>query len=169
MVRRHGDCQPSRSKGLAARHKRIRVVRLSAPAITAKAGIPAIAPTRGNRFCLAQMMHLSRPEGHRLKPIADPQTSNDATDDDLATRVQRFLTANRRGFSELSICAQSGTVRLSGPVSSFFLRQTAIALAKKVVGVYNVVDDLKVDPQETGAPRTSRSEAFHPRTATDSI
>jgi osmotically-inducible protein OsmY len=88
-----------------------------------------------------------------MNPIADAQTSVDATTPDLAKAVRLFLTANRRGFREVSVWAESGTVRLCGPVHSFFLRQMAVTLAKKVTGVHHVIDDLEVDPMETVAPR----------------
>ncbi|MEQ8789323.1 MAG: BON domain-containing protein [Pirellulaceae bacterium] len=92
-----------------------------------------------------------------MKTAVDAQATAAPTDLDLARRVHLFLTANRRGFHDVNVRAQSGTVRLSGPVSSFFLRQMAFMLAKKVVGVHLVIDDLDVDPLETAPSRTKES------------
>lgn len=88
-------------------------------------------------------------------PIADARPSADATDAHLARQVRLFLSANRASCSRISVRVEEGTVRLSGSVRSFFLRQTAIALAKQLAGVRYVVDDLEVDLEEIGA----RSEA----------
>ena len=80
-----------------------------------------------------------------MKRIADAQTTADATTFGLAERVKGFLNARRGGCSRVSVGAERGTIRLSGPVGSFFLRQMAVELAKQVDGVGDVVDDLQVD------------------------
>jgi hypothetical protein len=94
-----------------------------------------------------------------MTTTTDAQASAHAADIDLATRVRLSLAANRRGFTNVSVWAQSGTVRLSGRVRLFFLRQMAITLAKKVVGVHQVVDDLEVDPKASeGVCRANEEE-----------
>ena len=88
-----------------------------------------------------------------MRPIADVQPTADTVDAELAKKVQLFLSANRRGFRRVSVCAEGETVRLAGPVDSFYLRQMAAALAKRVAGVRHVVDDLEVDQEEIGSQR----------------
>ena len=73
------------------------------------------------------------------------QPCSEATNADLARTVHRALCANRNGCRRIVVRVEEGIVRLSGPVHSFFLRQIAIALAKQVVGVRQVIDDLEVD------------------------
>jgi osmotically-inducible protein OsmY len=88
-----------------------------------------------------------------MRPIADIQPTADTVDAELAKKVQLFLSANRRGFRRVSVWAEGETVRLAGPVDSFYLRQMAAALAKRVAGVRHVVDDLEVDQEEIGSQR----------------
>ncbi len=85
-----------------------------------------------------------------MKPTADAQPLADAYDVDLARRVLLLLGANRTGFRRITVWAEERTVSLSGSVRSFFDRQSAVALAKQVVGVRRVVDNLVVDPGELG-------------------
>lgn len=80
-----------------------------------------------------------------MRPSVDVQPTADTADAELAKKVQLFLSANRRGFRRVSVWAEGETVRLSGPVESFYLRQLAAALAKRVAGVRYVLDDLEVD------------------------
>lgn len=80
-----------------------------------------------------------------MKPTFESEFRVDSADADLARNVRLFLGTHRNGFRRISVWAESGTVRLSGPVGSFFLRQMAIAMAKRVAGVRHVVDDLEVD------------------------
>ena len=80
-----------------------------------------------------------------MNTAAKSQARSEATNADLARTVHPALCANRNGCSRIVVRVEEGTVRLSGPVRSFFLRQMAIALAKQVVGVRQVIDDLEVD------------------------
>ena len=80
-----------------------------------------------------------------MKPIADSQPLVEITDAELAKKVRLFLSGNRRGLNQIAVGTEQGTVTLSGSVGSFFLRQMAISLAKKVTGVRHVVDDLEVE------------------------
>lgn len=83
-----------------------------------------------------------------MKTDTEPQLPPELVDTALANRVKLFLVAQRGSFRELGVWADAGTVTLSGPVNSFFLRQTAIAMAKRVAGVRNVIDDLDVEREE---------------------
>jgi osmotically-inducible protein OsmY len=88
-----------------------------------------------------------------MKQRFDGESRADA---DLARNVRLFLGAHRNGFQRITVWAESGTVRLSGPVGSFFLRQMAIAMAKRVAGVRHVVDDLEVDlPRQIARSRVT--------------
>ena len=88
-----------------------------------------------------------------MRPTVDVQPTADTADAELAKKVQLFLSANRRGFGRVSVSAEGETVRLAGPVESFYLRQMAAALAKRVAAVRYVVDDLEVDQEEIGSQR----------------
>ena len=88
-----------------------------------------------------------------MESIAVAQPSTDVAITELAKKVRLFLNANRRGFGRVSVWAEGETVRLAGPVESFYLRQMAAALAKRVAGVRYVVDDLEVDLEDVGAHR----------------
>ena len=86
-----------------------------------------------------------------MKPARDSRSVADAADADLAKAVQLFLNANRTGYRRIIVWAEEGTVSLSGSVRSFFLRQMAVVLAKRVAGVRHVVDGLEVDWEELGS------------------
>lgn len=62
----------------------------------------------------------------------------------LEMRVKAYLATKRPALGKLSVSADAGTVRLSGPVSSFYLRQLALSAASRVAGVLHVVDDIEV-------------------------
>jgi len=89
----------------------------------------------------------------------------DITDTELAKKVQLFLSGNRRGLSRIDVYAEQGSVKLSGTVWSFFLRQLAVSVAKRVTGVHGVIDDLLVDTAiiETKTLRTNND----PRSPSD--
>ena len=78
------------------------------------------------------------------KTFAENQPFPGEADADLNKKVKLYLCSNRPGFRQIGIGAKSGTVTLSGSVSSFFPRQLAVAAAKRVAGVRQVVDDLEV-------------------------
>ena len=83
-----------------------------------------------------------------MNSAAKAQPCSEATDADLRERCIVRLVANRNGCSRIVVRVEEGSVRLSEPVRSFFLRQTAIALAKQVAGVRQVIDDVEVDGEE---------------------
>ncbi len=84
-----------------------------------------------------------------MKQLFDGESRADA---DLARNVRLFLGAHRNWFQRISVWAESGTVRLPGPVGSFFLRQ----MAMRVAGVRYVVDDFEVDlPRQIVSELTS--------------
>ena len=63
---------------------------------------------------------------------------------ELAKRVRTSLAAKRGELSKLVVLADEGTVRLTGKVSSYHLRQIAITAAKQVAGVREVVDGVEI-------------------------
>jgi len=86
-----------------------------------------------------------------MKPLEVTRSCPDTTDADLARNVRLVLSTNRNGYRRIRIRDGEGIVRLSGSVDSYFLRQMAIALAKQTAGVRHIVDDLKVDLEESGS------------------
>ena len=88
-----------------------------------------------------------------MESVADARSSADVANTELAKKVRLFLNANRTGFRGVGVWADEGTVRLSGSLRSFFLRQMAVALAKRVAGVRHVLDDLEVDLEEVSSDR----------------
>jgi osmotically-inducible protein OsmY len=54
------------------------------------------------------------------------------------------MTATRPELARLGIRVDGGTVRLSGQVASFYLRQLALSAARRVAGVQCVVDEIEV-------------------------
>jgi len=89
-------------------------------------------------------------KANAMKPATEARSFADAADADLAKAVQLFLNANRTGYRRIIVWAEKGTVSLSGSVRSFFLRQMAVVLARRVAGVRHVVDGLEVDWEELG-------------------
>lgn len=86
-----------------------------------------------------------------MKPTTECRPFADTMDAELARAVQLFLNANRTGYRRIIVWAERGTVSLSGSVRSYFLRQMAVALAKRVAGVRHVVDGLEVEWEELGS------------------
>jgi len=63
---------------------------------------------------------------------------------ELERRVALYLAATRPELKRLDVTAQGGTVRLSGQLSTFYLRQLALSAAKRVAGVQCVKDAIEV-------------------------
>jgi osmotically-inducible protein OsmY len=82
-----------------------------------------------------------------VKPAADSPRCTHAADAELAGAVQLSLYASRADYRQVNVGADGGTVSLSGSVRTYFLRQLAVAIARRVTGVRRVVDDLVVDRQ----------------------
>lgn len=80
-----------------------------------------------------------------LAAPSKPVLSADAVDIELATEIARVLRSVRRGLKRVSVEAKGGTVRLTGTVSSFYLRQMAAMTTRDMVGVFHIVDDIDVD------------------------
>ena len=87
-----------------------------------------------------------------MKPTTEVLTDRDRTDFDLARRVKAFLDAKRTCFRRVDVVVIAGTVRLSGPVDSFFLRQIATTLVSHVAGVRRVDDCLEVTEEAARHP-----------------
>ncbi|HTN73908.1 MAG TPA: BON domain-containing protein [Pirellulaceae bacterium] len=79
---------------------------------------------------------------HPLGGIPVPPNN---VDGELTKRVGMYLVSARRELGTLVVNSQDGIVRLTGSVSSFYLRQLAVACAQRVAGVRSVVDELHVD------------------------
>ncbi len=92
-----------------------------------------------------------------MKPIPDVCPAVDAADTELAKKVQHLLIASRGGYRWVNVQAEAGTVRLLGPVRSFFLRQLAVVLAKQVIGVRNVIDQLEVEREQIDSQQKDES------------
>jgi osmotically-inducible protein OsmY len=66
-------------------------------------------------------------------------------DINLATRVKLFLTAMRSSLSSIAVSTPDDqTIRLTGDVDSFYLRQLAIGGAQRVAGVRKIEDRIRV-------------------------
>ena len=73
--------------------------------------------------------------------------STPATDQsNLERRVRLFIAATRPQFARICVQTECGTVRLSGQVASFYLRQLAIGAARRVAGVQRIIDEIEVSP-----------------------
>ncbi|MBL9161305.1 MAG: BON domain-containing protein [Planctomycetaceae bacterium] len=90
-----------------------------------------------------------------MKTTPEKRSEGNATESDLALTVQNHLVAKRTDFRRVNVAAEGRIITLSGLVHSFFLRQTAIVLARQVAGVHQVIDKLTVEWKET-SHRTKR-------------
>ena len=68
----------------------------------------------------------------------------DPVDDELQHRVKICLRAKHLELGRLLVLAKGGTVRLSGLVSSFHVRQLALSATSRMPGVHHIVDDIDV-------------------------
>jgi hypothetical protein len=71
--------------------------------------------------------------------------------DDLGTRVAIFLTNARPELAAVAVKAHDGVAELSGEVPTFYLRQLAVACARRVAGVRRVVDNIQVSNRYSAA------------------
>jgi osmotically-inducible protein OsmY len=74
-------------------------------------------------------------------------------DDDLLRRVKLSLYAKRAELASLLVRADGGIIRLSGFVSSFYVRQLAVSAVTHVAGVRRVVDEIAVPVLQERKPR----------------
>lgn len=82
----------------------------------------------------------------------------DAGDGDLLTRVGIALTLRLRHTSHaVHISVDRGTVTLRGSFPTFYDRQLAIEVTRRVAGVLRVVDELTVAPYRDGQRVSSLS------------
>src|SRR5687768_15443332 len=63
---------------------------------------------------------------------------------ELEQRVKAYLLATRAELARVRVRADGSTVKLTGQVATFYLRQLALAAAQRVAGVQCVADDLDV-------------------------
>ena len=81
----------------------------------------------------------------------------DLADEALAAKVRWSLEATgRHQLSQIQVAVQSGDVRLSGPVASYYLKQIAQHAVMSVEGVGRVDSCLSVEPI---APREQNSSS----------
>jgi len=67
---------------------------------------------------------------------------------DLFDRARLLLAAQAApAFRNISIEARQGRVTLRGELSSFYQRQLAVSLVRRIAGVIQVVDELAVAPR----------------------
>ena len=76
----------------------------------------------------------------------DMQPTRATGHSDLERRVRLFIASTRPQFARICVQTECGTVRLSGQVESFFLRQLAIGAARRVAGVERIIDEIEVSP-----------------------
>jgi hypothetical protein len=82
---------------------------------------------------------------------------NDIGDADLLTRVGIALTLRLKHTPHrVNISVDRGTVTLRGAVPTFYDRQLAIEITRRVAGVMRVIDELTV-PQSHDGQKTSSS------------
>jgi osmotically-inducible protein OsmY len=64
---------------------------------------------------------------------------------ELAAKIRDKLAATRRDLTQIAIQVIDGNVHLRGPVASYHLRQVAIDRARRVPGVREITDEIRVD------------------------
>lgn len=71
-------------------------------------------------------------------------------DRDLESRVRNYLLGYKMpALQHVDVVASNGTVILRGRVYSFFQKQLCIHCCRRVAGVFELVDELKVVPAAT--------------------
>lgn len=69
----------------------------------------------------------------------------DEVHDALSGLIKHKLSAKHRyELSQLLVSCRRGVVRLSGAVSSFHVRQLALAVTSRVDGVQHIIDEINV-------------------------
>ncbi len=84
-------------------------------------------------------------------------------ENELQRRVKLHVAATRTELAKVCVRAHGGTVRLSGQVASFYLRQLALEAAKHVAGVQYVVDEIEVPVLYAPKPATGTTEPVSTR------
>ena len=64
----------------------------------------------------------------------------------LESRVLRYLAQTDVSLHTVKVSADEGRVRLSGTLSSRYLRKLAVAAAQRVAGVLYVQDEILLNP-----------------------
>lgn len=89
-------------------------------------------------------------------------------DEDIAEAISRLLEWNASIPESVQARVSSGTVTLSGTVSSVYQRATAEAAVRQLVGVRSVVNDLTVHPGTSNRDVQAKiSAALHRRARLD--
>jgi hypothetical protein len=91
--------------------------------------------------------------------MSDSRSEYPSTDEDLARRMRLFLDQQRLiNRARLRIEAHRGVVRIRGTVSTFHQRQLIASAARRVAGVGQIVDEMRVEsPQVAKAVARSAS------------
>lgn len=92
-----------------------------------------------------------------------------SADADLLTRVGIALTLRlRHTLHAVHIQVDKGTVTLRGMVPTFYDRQLAIEVTRRVAGVYRVFDEITVAGSNDGT-KGRHIESAHARAATNTV
>ena len=78
-----------------------------------------------------------------------PQPSSDNSEDQaLAQRVRLYLAAQGRSvISRLKVSAENQSITLQGSTPTYFDRQLALACARRVAGVREIIDLISVQEE----------------------
>lgn len=91
--------------------------------------------------------------------MSQSELLNDAGDADLLTRVGIALTLRLSHSSQsLNVSVFKGTVTLRGAMPSFYDRQRAIEITRRVAGVLRVVDELSVSTPQPVNPVSGNAQ-----------
>jgi osmotically-inducible protein OsmY len=78
-------------------------------------------------------------------PMVERPTLDSAFDDDLVHRVRLFLeTLHLPALRRVRVEVENGVVIIEGRVGSFHERQLALACVRRVAGVRQIVDNIRV-------------------------
>jgi osmotically-inducible protein OsmY len=92
---------------------------------------------------------------YRAQPVLPTKSLED---EDLAVRVGLYLQHTRPELRGVNVAVQHGFVHLSGAVTTFHLRQLALAAACRVAGVRQVIDEIVVATLPAGPWRIDRPD-----------
>jgi osmotically-inducible protein OsmY len=80
--------------------------------------------------------------------------------DDLALRVHLFLSGRSQpALRNLEVSAHRGTVLLRGRTQSFYHKQLALELTRRVAGVIQINDELVVDDSQASVKPVAQALA----------
>jgi osmotically-inducible protein OsmY len=84
-----------------------------------------------------------------LTPPQSPSACASSIDEDLSRRIRLFLaTLHLAGLKRIHIEVEEGLVTIGGIVRSYYERQLAVACVRRVAGVRQIVDRIRVTEGE---------------------